>query len=77
MNSNLTTLCYIEKDDCYLDEWGCEYMHLYTADGFEGDGDTAQEKCTEGRRSYICQPQRCPLLTFELWYIVYRQQACK
>ncbi len=111
MKRNLTTLCYIEKNDCYLmmhrvskkndlnegkwigvgghfeegespeeclvrevyeetgltltsyrlrgiitfvsDEWGCEYMHLYTADDFEGDMDAAWEKCTEGILKWI------------------------
>lgn len=106
--SNLTTLCYIEKDDCYLmmhrvskkndvnagkwigvgghfeanespeecllrevyeetgltltnyrlrgiitfisDGWGCEYMHLYTADGFKGALDT---NCNEGVLKWI------------------------
>ena len=111
MNNNLTTLCYIEKDDCYLmmyriskkndanegkwigigghfeegespeecllrevyeetgltltsyrlrgiitfvsDEWSGEYMHLYTADDFEGDVNAAQAKCTEGVLRWI------------------------
>lgn len=111
MSRNLTTLCYIEKDNCYLmmhriskkndlnegkwigvgghfeegespeeclvrevyeetgltltsyklrgiitfisDKWGCEYMHLYTADSFEGDFETAQEKCTEGILKWV------------------------
>ena len=111
MKSNLTTLCYIEKDDCYLmmhrikkkndlnegkwigvgghfeegespeeclvrevyeetgltltsyrlrgiitfisDKWGCEYMHLYTADDFEGDMDAAREKCAEGILEWV------------------------
>ena len=105
--SNLTTLCYIEHNDCYLmmhriskkndinqgkwigvgghfeanespeeclirevqeetgltltnyrlrgiitfisNNWGCEYMHLYTADGFEGSPDPDQKTaCNEG-----------------------------
>ena len=111
MKSNLTTLCYIEKNDCYLmmhrvskkndlnegkwigvgghfeegespeecllrevyeetgltltsyrlrgiitfisDKWGCEYMHLYTADDFEGNMDAAREKCAEGILEWI------------------------
>lgn len=106
--SNLTTLCYIEKDDCYLmmhriskkndvnaGKWigvgghfeenespedcllrevyeetgltltqyrlrgiitfiskgfGCEYMHLYTADAFDGD---LTEDCNEGILKWI------------------------
>lgn len=106
--NNLTTLCYIEQNDCYLmmhriskkndlnagkwigvgghfeegespeeclvreakeetgltltdyrlrgiitfvsDEWGCEYMHLYTADKFEG---TLDENCNEGILKWI------------------------
>ena len=109
--TKLTTLCYIEKDDCYLmmhrvskkedanagkwigvgghfeadespedcllrevyeetgltltsyrlrgiitfvsDEWGSEYMHLYTADGFEGDISSALSNCTEGVLQWI------------------------
>lgn len=106
--NNLTTLCYIEQNDCYLmmhrvskkndlnagkwigvgghfeenespeeclirevkeetgltltdyhlrgiitfvsDEWGCEYMHLYTAEAFEGILD---ENCNEGILKWI------------------------
>ena len=106
--NNLTTLCYIEQNDCYLmmhrvskkndlnagkwigvgghfeenespeeclirevkeetgltltgyrlrciitfvsDEWGCEYMHLYTADTFEG---SLNEDCNEGILKWI------------------------
>lgn len=109
---NLTTLCYIEKDDCYLmmhriskkndcnegkwigvgghflegespeeclirevkeetgltltsyrfrgivtfvsDEWGCEYMHLFTADGYEGNLNAEDmEKCSEGVLEWV------------------------
>jgi len=122
MSKNLTTLCYIEKDDCYLmmhrirkkndlnegkwigvgghfeegespeeclvrevyeetglkltsyklrgiitfisDKWGCEYMHLYTADGFEGDVDTASENCTEGILKWVPKKQ---LFDLNLW----------
>lgn len=111
MNCNLTTLCYIEKDGCYLmmhrvskkndpnegkwigvgghleegespeeclirevyeetgltltsyrlrgiitfvsDEWGSEFMHLYTADGFEGKLNTDEGKCKEGVLMWI------------------------
>lgn len=110
--ANLTTLCYIEKEGCYLmmhrvskkndvnagkwigvgghfqegespeeclirevqeetgltltsfqfrgivtfisEGWGCEYMHLFTADGFEGE--LAQERmqaCPEGELKWI------------------------
>ena len=117
---NLTTLCYIEKDDCYLmmhriskkedanqgkwigvgghfqegespeecllrevkeetglmltdyrlrgiitfvsDEWGCEYMHLYTADGFTGQVNL--ENCTEGVLEWV-DKARIPELS--LW----------
>ena len=110
-HKNLTTLCYIEKDDCYLmmhriskkndanegkwigvgghfeenespeecllrevyeetgltltsfklrgivtfvsDTWDSEYMHLYTADGYEGDISAAMENCTEGVLKWI------------------------
>lgn len=122
MKSNLTTLCYIEKDDCYLmmhriskkndlnegkwigvgghfeegespeeclvrevqeetgltltsyklrgiitfisDKWGCEYMHLYTADGFEGDTDAAMKSCAEGVLKWV--PKR-ELFDLNLW----------
>ena len=111
MKNKLTTLCYIEQDDCYLmlhrirkkndanagkwigvgghfeegespeeclirevyeetglkltsyrlrgiitfvsDEWGSEYMHLYTADGFQGDLAAAMEHCKEGVLKWI------------------------
>lgn len=111
MNNKLTTLCYIEQDDCYLmlhrirkkndanegkwigvgghfeegespeeclvrevyeetgltltsyklrgiitfvsDQWGSEYMHLYTADGFEGDLAAAMENCNEGVLKWV------------------------
>ena len=110
--ANLTTLCYIEKDGCYLmmhriskkedlnagkwigvgghflegespeecllrevkeetglsltdyrfrgiitfvsDEWGCEYMHLFTADGFEGElSNERMQTCPEGELKWI------------------------
>ena len=35
------------------DEWSGEYMHLYTADDFEGDVNAAQAKCTEGVLRWI------------------------
>lgn len=115
-----TTLCYIEKDDCYLmllrnkkkvdenkgkwigvggkfeegespedcllrevyeetglrltsfsfrgivtfvsDEWGTEYMHLFTASGFEGEpmlGD-----CNEGELRWI---KKSDILSLNLW----------
>lgn len=111
MKSKLTTLCYIEQDDCYLmlhrirkkndanegkwigvgghfeegespeeclirevyeetgltltsyrlrgiitfvsDEWGSEYMHLYTADGFEGSLEAAMANCREGVLKWV------------------------
>lgn len=107
MKNNLTTLCYIEKDNAYLmlhrikkdkdvnkdkwigvgghleenespdecvlretkeetgltltsfklrgivtfvlEDWGTEYMFLYTADGFEGE----QIECNEGRLEWV------------------------
>lgn len=107
MNQQLTTLCYIEKDDCYLmlhrvkkvndlnhdkwigvggkfeygespeecllreveeetglilteyqlrglitfvsDEWGTEYMHLYTATEFHGE----MKECEEGELVWV------------------------
>ena len=117
--TNLTTLCYLEKDDCYLmmhriskkndmnagkwigvgghfennespedcllrevkeetgltltdyrlraiitfisNESGCEYMHLYTATGFEG---VLDENCTEGILKWI--PKK-DVETLNLW----------
>ena len=108
-NNNLTTLCYIEQNDCYLmmhrinkkndanegkwigvgghfeadespeeclirevyeetglnltryrlrgiitfvsDKWDSEYMHLYTADGFEGE----MIACTEGNLEWVAK----------------------
>lgn len=113
-----TTLCYIEKDGCYLmllrnkkevdenkgkwigvggkfeegespeecllretreetgltllsyklraivtfvsDEWGCEYMHLFTADQFEGE----LTPCNEGELRWIPKNQ---ILDLNLW----------
>lgn len=40
------------------DTWGCEYMHLYTADGFEGTLDTEQMNvCTEGILKWVPKMQ--------------------
>jgi len=122
MRSNLTTLCYIEKNDCYLmmhrirkqndlnegkwigvgghfeegespeeclvrevyeetglkltsytlrgiitfvsDKWGCEYMHLYTADGFEGSLNEDTNDCTEGILQWI---PKSKVLYLNLW----------
>ena len=121
-NMNITTLCYIEKDDCYLmmhrvskkkdpnagkwigvgghfeegespeecllrevyeetglrltsyelrgivtfvsDEWGTEFMHLYTADDYEGGTETVQEKCAEGVLKWIPKSE---VLGLNLW----------
>lgn len=121
--ANLTTLCYIEKDGCYLmmhrvskkqdpnagkwigvgghfqegespeecllrevkeetglaltswrfrgivtfvsDEWGCEYMHLFTADGFEGELPEARmAACPEGELKWV-EKEKVPDLN--LW----------
>lgn len=121
--SNLTTLCYIEQNDCYLmmhriskendinqgkwigvgghfeknespeecllrevkeetgltltsytlrgiitfisDGWGCEYMHLYTADGYEGTlTDEQMDTCGEGILRWIPKER---ILDLELW----------
>ena len=109
-NKNMTTLCYIERDNKYLmmhriskehdpnqgkwigvgghfqegespeecllrevkeetgltltsyrfrgivtfvsDEWGCEYMYLFTADGFEG---MEEQTKTDGERQMFCR----------------------
>lgn len=121
--SNLTTLCYIEQDGCYLmmhriakekdinegkwigvgghfeenespedcllrevreetgltltsyrlrgiitfisDGWGCEYMHLYTADAFEGSlTKTQMDACEEGVLHWIPKEK---ILDLNLW----------
>ena len=122
MSRNLTTLCYIEKNDCYLmmhriskkndinegtwigigghfeegespeecllrevyeetglkllsyrlrgiitfvsDVAGCEYMHLYTADRFEGDVDAANQICTEGVLKWVPKQE---IFNLRLW----------
>lgn len=43
------------------DEWGCEYMHLFTADKFEG---TLQE-CSEGELRWIHKEQISELNIWE------------
>lgn len=35
-----------------LKGWGCEYMHLFTADGFEGDAENLPE-CPEGVLEWV------------------------
>ena len=123
LKSNLTTLCYIEKNGCYLmmhriskendinhgkwigvgghfeenespedcllrevneetgltltsyslrgiitfisDGWGCEYMHLYTADAFEGTLTQEQmNTCNEGILRWIPKEQ---IMDLDLW----------
>ena len=122
MQNKLTTLCYIEQDDCYLmlhrirkkndanegkwigvgghfeegespeecllrevyeetgltltsyrlrgiitfvsDEWSSEYMHLYTADGFEGDLEDAMVNCKEGVLKWV---PKTDLFGLSLW----------
>ena len=47
------------------DEWGYEYMHLYTADGFEGNlGTEAMEGCKEGVLKWIPKEE---ILNLNLW----------
>ncbi len=119
----LTTLCYIEKDGCYLmmhriskkndlnagkwigvgghflegespeecvvreaqeetgltltqyrfrgiitfvsDVWGCEYMHLFTADGFEGElPEERMRACPEGELAWIPKED---VMNLRLW----------
>ena len=43
------------------DEWGTEYMHLFTADGWEG---TLRTDCEEGELEWI---DRDRLLTLPIW----------
>lgn len=122
MNRNLTTLCYVEQNGCYLmmhrickkqdansgkwigvgghfeegespeeclvrevyeetgltltsyrlrgiitfvsDKWECEYMHLYTADGFRGDVQKMQENCSEGILKWVPKTE---LFDLNLW----------
>ena len=42
------------------DEWGTEYMHLFTATGFEGE----QHPCDEGELAWI---DKCRLRELTLW----------
>ena len=35
------------------DEWGSEYLHLYTADDFDGDLAVAMENCNEGVLKWV------------------------
>lgn len=47
------------------DEWGCEYMHLYTADAFEGTLNEEQmASCTEGILKWVPKEQ---LFDLNLW----------
>ena len=43
------------------DEWGCEYMHLFTADAWSGE---LRQDCEEGELAWI---DREELLTKEIW----------
>lgn len=47
------------------DEWGCEYMHLFTADGYEGELQEYQMRdCNEGELVWIPKDE---LETLKLW----------
>lgn len=47
------------------DGWGCEYMHLYTADAFEGTLNKEQmNSCDEGILRWI---PKSNILSLELW----------
>lgn len=47
------------------DEWGCEYMHLFTADGFEGELPEARmAACPEGELKWV-EKEKVPDLN--LW----------
>jgi len=46
------------------DEWGSEYMHLYTADGFTGDM-IAAEDCAEGELVWVPKDEVCSLPIWE------------
>lgn len=47
------------------DEWGYEYMFLYTADGFEGSADEESlASCTEGHLQWIPKEQ---IMDLNLW----------
>ena len=43
-----------------LDGWGCDYMHLFTADGWEGE----QRPCDEGELAWI---DKSELYGLTLW----------
>ena len=48
------------------DIWGCEYMHLYTADGFEQSAEEIRmEDCTEGVLEWIPKNQISGLRLWE------------
>ena len=46
------------------DEWGSEYMHLYTADGFEGDLAAAMDNCQEGVLKWVPKKE---VFNLSLW----------
>ena len=46
------------------DKWGCEYMHLYTADGFEGSLNEETNDCAEGILQWI---PKTKVLDLNLW----------
>lgn len=47
------------------DEWGCEYMHLYTADAFEGTlGAKEMEACSEGILKWVPKEE---IFDLNLW----------
>ena len=47
------------------DEWGCEYMHLYTADAFEGNlGEKEMEACSEGILKWVPKEE---IFDLNLW----------
>lgn len=43
------------------DKWGCEYMHLFTATGFEGE---LVEECVEGELEWVPKSE---VLNLRLW----------
>ena len=49
----------------FSDEWGCEYMHLYTADGYEGElTEKRMEDCGEGILKWIPKTE---IFDLNLW----------
>ena len=48
------------------DEWGCEYMHLFTADAYEGElPENTMRDCSEGELVWVPKEEVCNLHLWE------------